>query len=65
MVGCYQIGKEKAAQAVAEACRSPIYVETRRWKVIQLAGWGDATPPGQRTLEMADLACVKRGWTCF
>jgi len=41
VVGCYQIGKEKAAQAVAEAAHSSVYVEQRRWKVIQLAGWGD------------------------
>eukprot|EP00439_Symbiodinium_sp_Y106_P085100 s548_g27.t1 len=42
VVGCYQIGKERAAQAVAEAAGSSVFVEQRRWKVIQLAGWGDA-----------------------
>lgn len=41
IVGCYQIGKERAVQAVAEAASSSAYVEHRRWKVVQLAGWGD------------------------
>eukprot|EP00928_Gymnodinium_smaydae_P031496 TRINITY_DN23095_c0_g4_i1.p1 TRINITY_DN23095_c0_g4~~TRINITY_DN23095_c0_g4_i1.p1 ORF type:complete len:884 (+),score=126.18 TRINITY_DN23095_c0_g4_i1:114-2765(+) len=43
IVGSYQIGKERAVQAVAEAASSAAYVEPRRWRVLQLAGWGEAT----------------------
>ena len=32
--------QERAAQAVAEAAASSVFVEQRRWKVIQLAGNG-------------------------
>eukprot|EP00930_Biecheleria_cincta_P083673 TRINITY_DN73202_c0_g1_i1.p1 TRINITY_DN73202_c0_g1~~TRINITY_DN73202_c0_g1_i1.p1 ORF type:complete len:503 (+),score=52.86 TRINITY_DN73202_c0_g1_i1:161-1669(+) len=40
VIGSYQIGKERAVQAVAEALDSPVYIEARRWSVVQLAGWG-------------------------
>ncbi|CAE7765455.1 dclre1 [Symbiodinium pilosum] len=54
VVGCYQIGKERAAQAVAEAAASSVFVEQRRWKVIQLAGWGDARLKSGRPLWSID-----------
>lgn len=41
IVGSYQIGKEKAARAVAEAVNSSVFVDHRRWQTIKFAGWGD------------------------
>lgn len=63
VVGCYQIGKERAAKAVAEAACSSVYVEPRRWKVIQLAGWGDEKLSDCRQLWSIDKegCCV---WMC-
>ena len=54
VVGCYQIGKERAAQAVAEAASSSVFVEQRRWKVIQLAGWGEVSLTNGRPLWSID-----------
>ncbi|CAJ1455457.1 unnamed protein product, partial [Effrenium voratum] len=63
VVGCYQIGKERAAQAVAEAANSAVFVEPRRWKVLQLAGWGDTRLPSGQPLWSIDKegCCVWMG----
>lgn len=39
LVGSYQIGKEKAARAVAEAARSTVFVDHRRWTSIKATHW--------------------------
>ncbi|CAK9048803.1 unnamed protein product [Durusdinium trenchii] len=63
VVGCYQIGKERAAASVAAAAKSPVFVEPRRWKVIQLAGWGDAELcEGQRLWSIDKEGCCV--WMC-
>lgn len=54
VVGSYQIGKELAVQAVAEAANTPAYVEHRRWRVIQLAQWGEVQLPDGRPLWSID-----------
>mmetsp|Transcript_98133 Transcript_98133/g.263756 ORF Transcript_98133/g.263756 Transcript_98133/m.263756 type:complete len:623 (+) Transcript_98133:169-2037(+) len=50
VVGSYQIGKERAVRAVAEVVDSPAHVEARRWRVLQLAHWGDARLPSGKSL---------------
>jgi len=54
IVGSYQIGKERAVQAVAEAANSPAFVEHRRWRVVQLSGWESASLPSGRPLWSID-----------
>lgn len=54
IVGSYQIGKERAVEAVAKAANSPVFVEHRRWRVVQLSGWDSATLPSGRPLWSID-----------
>lgn len=50
VIGSYQIGKENAVRIVAEEVNSSVYVEQRRWKVIQLSGWGEVLLPSGKPL---------------
>lgn len=41
VVGSYQIGKERAAAAIGRAIGSSVYVNARRWQMLQICGWVD------------------------